>query len=154
MACSAACEWWPVDSLPTALQHSSSDVPGCCFLHYSLLTAGAATQDSAPSKAFLDRFSEHMSRAGRQLVAAHPIQHAESPDLEIVTRVHGPEPGYVATAILISQCAVTLLEERDLAPARFAWTWPHCIMVVALHETSNRFTNFAQEGSDNVLASR
>lgn len=38
--------------------------------------------------------------------------------MEVVTRVSGPEPGYLATAILITQIALTLLEEGDKLPGR------------------------------------
>ena len=47
-----------------------------------------------------------------------PADSLAMPDLEVVTRVAGPEPGYVATPIIIVQCALTLLDERDAAPAK------------------------------------
>jgi hypothetical protein len=38
------------------------------------------------------------------------------PDTEIVTRVTGPEIGYVATPIIIVQCALILLSQRNNLP--------------------------------------
>lgn len=38
------------------------------------------------------------------------------PDMEIITRVMGPEIGYVATAIILLQCALILLSQRDNLP--------------------------------------
>ena len=35
---------------------------------------------------------------------------------QIVTRVHGPEPGYVATPIFLSAAALTLLADRPKLP--------------------------------------
>ncbi|KAF6173534.1 hypothetical protein GIB67_042664 [Kingdonia uniflora] len=38
------------------------------------------------------------------------------PDTEIITRVMGPEIGYLATPIILLQCALILLSERDNLP--------------------------------------
>ncbi|PNY00132.1 saccharopine dehydrogenase-like protein [Trifolium pratense] len=43
-------------------------------------------------------------------------QGSTKPDLEIVTRVTGPEIGYVATPIIIVQCALILLSQRNNLP--------------------------------------
>ena len=43
-------------------------------------------------------------------------QHEDAPDQKIVTRVSGPEPGYVATPICLIQCAVALLKEKEKLP--------------------------------------
>ena len=37
---------------------------------------------------------------------------ATKPDYEIVTKVQGPEPGYVATPMLVVAAAYQLLEDR------------------------------------------
>ncbi|KAJ3212277.1 hypothetical protein HDU67_003938, partial [Dinochytrium kinnereticum] len=37
----------------------------------------------------------------------------QKPDYEIVTKVSGPEPGYVATPIAVLACAYAILEDRD-----------------------------------------
>ncbi|XP_060191320.1 probable mitochondrial saccharopine dehydrogenase-like oxidoreductase At5g39410 [Lycium barbarum] len=38
------------------------------------------------------------------------------PDMQIITRVMGPEIGYLTTPIILVQCALTLLQERDNLP--------------------------------------
>ncbi|KAK9061782.1 hypothetical protein SSX86_018965 [Deinandra increscens subsp. villosa] len=41
---------------------------------------------------------------------------SEEPDTEIITRVTGPELGYVTTPIVLVQCALTVLEQRGDLP--------------------------------------
>lgn len=43
-------------------------------------------------------------------------QHEGPPDQKIVTRVSGPEAGYVATPICLIQCGVVLMKEKDKLP--------------------------------------
>lgn len=43
-------------------------------------------------------------------------QHEEAPDSQIVIKVSGPEPGYVATPICMVQAAVVLIKERNKLP--------------------------------------
>lgn len=43
-------------------------------------------------------------------------QENTKPDMEIVTRVTGPEVGYVATPIILVQCALILLSQRKNLP--------------------------------------
>lgn len=38
------------------------------------------------------------------------------PDMEIITRVMGPEIGYLATPIILLQCALIVLSQRDNLP--------------------------------------
>lgn len=40
----------------------------------------------------------------------------EKPDMEIITRVMGPEVGYLATPIILIQCALIVLKQRDSLP--------------------------------------
>lgn len=40
----------------------------------------------------------------------------KKPDMEIITRVSGPEIGYVTTPIILLQCALILLGQRDKLP--------------------------------------
>lgn len=42
----------------------------------------------------------------------------EPPDREVRVKVSGPDPGYIATPILLVQAAITLLDERDAIAAR------------------------------------
>lgn len=46
-----------------------------------------------------------------------PQSPGEEPDVEVITRISGPEPGYIACSIFIVQAALTLLEEREKLPA-------------------------------------
>ncbi|GAB4820285.1 hypothetical protein N2152v2_007331 [Parachlorella kessleri] len=55
----------------------------------------------------------YMTNVGHGFSQGSPSTPGEKPDVEIVTRVSGPEPGYLACSIFIVQAAITLLEERD-----------------------------------------
>jgi len=44
------------------------------------------------------------------------MQHTDTPTARIVTQITGPEPGYVATPIFVSQAAYVLLSEQDKMP--------------------------------------
>ncbi|XP_057769644.1 probable mitochondrial saccharopine dehydrogenase-like oxidoreductase At5g39410 [Salvia miltiorrhiza] len=46
----------------------------------------------------------------------------KKPDTEVVTRVMGPEIGYLTTPIVLLQCALVLLEERDNLPKGGVYT--------------------------------
>ena len=46
------------------------------------------------------------------------IQHEGAPDQKIITRVTGPEAGYITTPICLIQSALVLLTEKDQLPAR------------------------------------
>ncbi|URE48156.1 hypothetical protein MUK42_14378 [Musa troglodytarum] len=43
-------------------------------------------------------------------------QRGRKPDTEVITRVSGPEAGYVTTPIILLQCALVVLSERDNLP--------------------------------------
>lgn len=43
-------------------------------------------------------------------------EHEGPPDQKIVTKVTGPEAGYIATPICLIQCGVTLMKEKDKLP--------------------------------------
>lgn len=42
--------------------------------------------------------------------------YSKSPDKEMVVRVSGPEPGYVATPICLIQCALVIIKETEKLP--------------------------------------
>ncbi len=50
--------------------------------------------------------------------APAPAAQPPAPDVEVTVRVSGPEPGYVATPLLLLGAAATLLAERDTLPVR------------------------------------
>ncbi|KAL6551586.1 hypothetical protein OROGR_007740 [Orobanche gracilis] len=45
-----------------------------------------------------------------------PSRGSKKPDTEVITRVMGPEIGYVTTPIILVQCALVLLNDRDNLP--------------------------------------
>jgi short subunit dehydrogenase-like uncharacterized protein len=49
---------------------------------------------------------------GRGYSSGAPEHPGQAPDVEVVTRVSGPEPGYIACSIFIVQAAITVLDER------------------------------------------
>ncbi|GMY13784.1 probable mitochondrial saccharopine dehydrogenase-like oxidoreductase At5g39410 [Fagus crenata] len=48
--------------------------------------------------------------------SSHVSQGNMKPDMEIITRVMGPEIGYLTTPIILLQCALILLSQRDNLP--------------------------------------
>ncbi|KAK9272470.1 hypothetical protein L1049_002843 [Liquidambar formosana] len=48
--------------------------------------------------------------------SSHVSQGNIKPDMEIITRVMGPEIGYLTTSIILLQCALILLSQRDNLP--------------------------------------
>ncbi|XP_057769645.1 probable mitochondrial saccharopine dehydrogenase-like oxidoreductase At5g39410 [Salvia miltiorrhiza] len=50
------------------------------------------------------------------------LQGDKKPDTEVVTRVMGPEIGYLTTPIVLLQCALVLLNERDNLPKGGVYT--------------------------------
>jgi short subunit dehydrogenase-like uncharacterized protein len=45
-------------------------------------------------------------------------QHDSKPDSSIITRITGPEPGYISTSKIVTNCALVLLRERDKIPVK------------------------------------
>ncbi|KAL3699085.1 hypothetical protein R1sor_017107 [Riccia sorocarpa] len=48
--------------------------------------------------------------------ASKPISKTTKPDMKIVTRISGPEVGYLTTPICLIQCALMVLDERSKLP--------------------------------------
>ncbi|CAM9875916.1 unnamed protein product [Ectocarpus sp. 6 AP-2014] len=61
--------------------------------------------------------------------AAAPAPPAVEPDVTVVTRVKGPEPGYVATPIIFLAVARCLLEERSSLPVSGGVHTPGSVLV-------------------------
>ncbi|XP_057964218.1 probable mitochondrial saccharopine dehydrogenase-like oxidoreductase At5g39410 [Malania oleifera] len=54
---------------------------------------------------------------------SHLVSHGrQKPDMEITTRVMGPEIGYLTTPIILLQCALILLSQRDNLPKGGTYT--------------------------------
>ncbi|XP_047338293.1 probable mitochondrial saccharopine dehydrogenase-like oxidoreductase At5g39410 [Impatiens glandulifera] len=49
-------------------------------------------------------------------------QQSAKPDMEIITRVMGPEIGYLTTPIILVQCALVVLSQRDALPKGGVYT--------------------------------
>ncbi|KAL7637794.1 UNVERIFIED_CONTAM: hypothetical protein RMT77_011406 [Armadillidium vulgare] len=45
-------------------------------------------------------------------------QHPEPPNVKKIAQVTGPDPGYFGTAAIVTQCALTVLKEKDKLPER------------------------------------
>ncbi|CAM8935000.1 unnamed protein product [Rhodiola kirilowii] len=69
------------------------------------------TEDEVSSASFKMWFVGH----GFSSINAASQANAK-PDLEIVTRVMGPEVGYITTPIILLQCAIVLLSQRKQLP--------------------------------------
>lgn len=69
------------------------------------------TEDEVNSASFKMWFVGH-GYSDTSLVS----QGNRKPDMEIITRVMGPEIGYVTTPIILIQCALILLSQRDNLP--------------------------------------
>ncbi|XP_062186836.1 probable mitochondrial saccharopine dehydrogenase-like oxidoreductase At5g39410 [Phragmites australis] len=54
--------------------------------------------------------------------AAHASERGSKPDKEVITRVSGPEIGYVTTPIVLVQCALVLLSQRGNLPKGGVYT--------------------------------
>ncbi|KAK3026220.1 hypothetical protein RJ639_040505 [Escallonia herrerae] len=69
------------------------------------------TEDEVASAPFKMWFVGH-GFSDSSLVSQRKIK----PDMEIITRVMGPEIGYLTTPIILLQCAIVLLAQRDNLP--------------------------------------
>ena len=61
-----------------------------------------------------------LTLAGRgwsEKLAEPTDSHNEAPKKDIVVRVSGPEPGYIATPICMVQAAVVILRDADKLPS-------------------------------------
>ncbi|KAK9800339.1 hypothetical protein WJX73_005481 [Symbiochloris irregularis] len=79
-------------------------------------SCGVASQADNPSRAWLDGQAAQAGSPAKSILQAHPTAFTAEPDVQVVSHVSGPEPGYKATPIIIVQCSLALLEERDRAP--------------------------------------
>lgn len=74
-----------------------------------------------PTKEELDETSFVLTLAGKgwdEKLAEPSDTYSKDPEKELVVRVSGPEPGYVATPIFMVQAALVLLCETDKLPAK------------------------------------
>mmetsp|Transcript_16519 Transcript_16519/g.19775 ORF Transcript_16519/g.19775 Transcript_16519/m.19775 type:complete len:166 (-) Transcript_16519:284-781(-) len=69
--------------------------------------------NSGPSEEDMANTSFKMDFFGRGFSNSSRVEAGEEPDVIIKTRVHGPEPGYVACSIIIVESALCFTESLD-----------------------------------------
>ncbi|KAK6182531.1 hypothetical protein SNE40_010193 [Patella caerulea] len=89
------------------------------LLKFPTFFSGGAFSPSGATKKQMEETSFTMTFYGKGYEKKIPdvdVQHEEAPTKTIVTRVAGPEPGYVATPICMVQSALVLIKERSKLP--------------------------------------
>ncbi|GJN32965.1 hypothetical protein PR202_gb21516 [Eleusine coracana subsp. coracana] len=87
------------------------------FFTLGLFRKSGPTEDEVNSSSF------EMWFVGRGFTdAAHTSKHESKTDKEIITKVSGPDIGYITTMITLIQCAITLLSERNNLPKGGVYT--------------------------------
>ncbi|PSC70768.1 saccharopine dehydrogenase-like oxidoreductase [Micractinium conductrix] len=87
------------------------------LLQYPRMFSYGMFSHEGPSEQQMAETTFRFTNIAKGYSAGAPQSPGEEPDVEIITRISGPEPGYIACSIFIVQAAVTLLEERDKLPA-------------------------------------
>ncbi|EPQ51756.1 hypothetical protein GLOTRDRAFT_80746 [Gloeophyllum trabeum ATCC 11539] len=82
------------------------------LLRYPRLFSHGTVYKGGPPVESLKHFAFTETFVARGYSSAVDPKSGAQPDVEVVTRVSGPELGYVATSILFSFCAKILLDER------------------------------------------
>mmetsp|Transcript_10472 Transcript_10472/g.26626 ORF Transcript_10472/g.26626 Transcript_10472/m.26626 type:complete len:425 (+) Transcript_10472:117-1391(+) len=85
---------------------------GLLLRYPSLFSYGLFSHDG-PTEEMMAQTRFSMTFVARGFKSGAPVQASDKPDMQIVTRVEGPEPGYVATPIFLSAAGLTLLEEES-----------------------------------------
>ncbi|EFN50859.1 hypothetical protein CHLNCDRAFT_59409 [Chlorella variabilis] len=83
------------------------------LLQYPRLFTYGMFSHEGPSERQLSEASFQFTNIAKGYSKGAPEAPDQAPDIEIVTRVSGPEPGYISCAIFVVQAAITLLEERQ-----------------------------------------
>ncbi|ESO84484.1 hypothetical protein LOTGIDRAFT_222130 [Lottia gigantea] len=94
-------------------------MPSILLKFPSLFTGGLVTK-GGPSKKQIEETSFSMTFYGQgydSKIADVEVQHENAPSKKIVTKVVGPEPGYVSTPICLVQAAVVLNKEKSKLPS-------------------------------------
>lgn len=72
-----------------------------------------------PSKEEMENTSFSITLAGKgweEILTEPTDEHKEPPKKKLITRVSGPEPGYVATPICMVQAALVVIQEAEKLP--------------------------------------
>ncbi|KAK7394450.1 hypothetical protein VNO78_14978 [Psophocarpus tetragonolobus] len=87
------------------------------LLKFPLIFSLGWFQKNGPSEEEVESASFKMWFVGRGYSdSSTALQGNAKPDMEIVTRVMGPEIGYLTTPIILIQCALILLSQRNNLP--------------------------------------
>ena len=78
----------------------------------ALFSAGLFSREG-PSEQQMREAVFMITNVARGYSGGAPGAPGDPPDIKLVTRVSGPEPGYVACALLVTPAAATLLEEGE-----------------------------------------
>lgn len=76
---------------------------------------------SGPKRSDLAKLRFLVTLTGKgwnQKLSDSSLQHTTPPDTTRTVKVAGPDPGYFGTAILVTQAALTILDEADRMPGR------------------------------------
>nr|XP_043633539.1 probable mitochondrial saccharopine dehydrogenase-like oxidoreductase At5g39410 [Erigeron canadensis] len=95
-------------------QLSSSHFGQWLLLNFPYIFSLGAFRKSGPTEEEVASASFKMWFVGHGFSDAKDV--SREPDREIITRVTGPEIGYVATPIILMQCALTVLKQRGDLP--------------------------------------
>mmetsp|Transcript_1486 Transcript_1486/g.2621 ORF Transcript_1486/g.2621 Transcript_1486/m.2621 type:complete len:426 (-) Transcript_1486:380-1657(-) len=88
------------------------------LLRYPRLFSYGLFSHEGPTKEMMEQTSFSMTFVARGYTSGSPESNTQKPDMQVITRVEGPEPGYVATPIFLSVAGLTLLDEEDKLASR------------------------------------
>ena len=92
------------------------------FSQYPKLLSFGVFDHDGPTKEEMNATSFVLTLAGKgwsEKLTEPTDAHSSNPDKELVVRVSGPEPGYIATPICMVQAALVLLRDADKLPAKY-----------------------------------
>ncbi|KAK7074656.1 hypothetical protein SK128_004594 [Halocaridina rubra] len=97
---------------------SFSFTRGLLLKHPEIFTFGIFSRKAPEREKLKDlRFCVTLTGTGWDKKLDDPAQqHPEPPSVTKTVKITGPEPGYTACAIVVTQCALTLLQEKDKLP--------------------------------------
>eukprot|EP00884_Botryococcus_braunii_P005385 jgi/Botrbrau1/14848/Bobra.0326s0002.1 len=101
---------------------SQSSFGRSLLLTFPRLFSGGVFRKGGPSQAQIDGASFSMTFIGKGYSKGVPASPGAQPDRTIVTRIDGPESGYVTTPIIMVEAARVLLEERNKLPRPGVYT--------------------------------
>lgn len=86
------------------------------LLRYPKLATNGVFSHEGPTQEQMDGCSFQFDMFATGYSSPADAAAGGKPDKNVQVRISGPEPGYVATPIIIAQAALTLLDEREDCP--------------------------------------